>query len=364
MAVRVGILYRVAGTMTVINIYAPTHWDICNSYGLIACQLARHLTALGCYVNAHSPGMVTMDNQPADVAAITAQPHKEAAGAVMMGWPNSFEGYHGSGRHRIALTMFESTKLPEGWTDALNAMDAVIVPSRFCKDVFLDCGVTTPITVAALGINDVYQPYERPQREVMTFLAFLDRGSRKGGDVAQAAFKLAFGDDPRYQLILKQRSPLKTRVDLFPVGNVRLLQRDMTEAELYELYCSVDVLINPNRGEGFGLLPREFAATGGISLTTAWGGTADELEQWGWPIDYTLRKAHWLGQPWLEGCELGDWAEPSAFDLAGTLRLIAQQRESFLTTAYQRAKSIRQLYSWQKFASQVHEVWLNSSLDA
>lgn len=358
MAVRADILHCLAGDLMVINIFAPTHWDICNSYGLIACQLTKHLTRLGCHVNAHSPGKVVMENQPPEVAAVTSRPHSAGAGAIMMGWPTSFKSYPAAGHPQIALTMFESTKLPEGWTDALNTMDAVIVPSRFCFEVFQHCGVTAPIFIAPLGINEIYQPHERPQRDVLTFLAFLDRGSRKGGDIAHAAFKLAFGDDPHYQLILKMRSPIgDTRIDLFPVGNVTLIQRDMTEQELYDLYCSVDVLINPNRGEGFGLLPREFAAAGGIALTTNWGGTAERISNWGWPIEYTLRKAHWLGQAWLEGFDLGDWAEPNTVELVDSLHTIAENTSLYRDIAYRRAPLVRKMYSWRKFAQDVLDIW-------
>lgn len=340
-----------------INLYAPTHWDMCNSYGLIACQLARHLTALGAKVNCHGPGQIVMDSQPADIAAITSQPYCPSDGGILMGWPVAFDSFEATGRPQIALTMFESTKLPSGWADALNSMDAVIVPSRFCRDVFIDCGVTAPIHVAPLGIGEIYQPYQRPQRDVMTFLAFLDRGSRKGGDLAQEAFARAFGNDPNYQLVLKMRSPIGTRVDLFPGGNVTLIQQDMTEQELYQLYCSADVLINPNRGEGFGLLPREFAATGGISLATDWGGTADDIEQWGWPISCTTHKAHWKGQVWLEGESLGDWAEPDINDVVRQLFSIAGHLPAYQNSSLRMASNIHKLYSWRRFAATVLEVW-------
>lgn len=86
----------------------------------------------------------------------------------------------------------------------------------------------------------------------MTFLAFGDRGLRKGGFTAIQAFQMAFHGNKRYRLIVKARAP--KNIELFPGGNIELIQQDMTEQELYELYCRCDVLINPNRGEGFGLL--------------------------------------------------------------------------------------------------------------
>jgi NAD(P)-dependent dehydrogenase (short-subunit alcohol dehydrogenase family) len=42
----------------ILNLCIPGHLDPCDSYGLIACQLTRHLSALGVRVNALSPGGV------------------------------------------------------------------------------------------------------------------------------------------------------------------------------------------------------------------------------------------------------------------------------------------------------------------
>jgi glycosyltransferase involved in cell wall biosynthesis len=235
-------------------------------------------------------------------------------------------------------------------------MGAVIVPSTFSLDMFRSAGVTAPLYKFPLGVDPLYQPVRRTPSDVTTFLAFMDRGKRKGGTVAIQAFLTAFGDNPKYQLVLKGRRPGK-QIILFDNPNIKLIQQDMSEQELYELYCRCDVMIFPTMGEGFGLPPREFSASGGVTLATAWGGTADDIEQWGYPIPYELVPADWTGQPGLEGLDLGQWAMPCIDSLAAQMQQIVEHRSIYADIAYQSAPHVHELYSWRRFAEQVYDVW-------
>lgn len=366
--------------MNAITVYAPGHYDMADSYGLIACQLVRHLTALGTRVNAVAMGKTVLDSQPDDIRAVTSRPILPSLGGLVLGYPTQYHQhsallFHGP---RIALTMFESTKLPSGWAEALNDMDAVIVPSTFCKTVFRDSGVTTPLHVVPLGVGDVYQYKERDGNNwkqlgtngknwkelerieddrQLTFLAFFDRGERKGGMVAQQAFTRAFGDDLAYRLILKGRTAKPGRELILTNPNIQVIQQDMSEEELYALYCRCDVLINPHKGEGFGLIPREFAASGGLALTTGWSGTADAIEQWGYGLAYGLEKAHWRGNKTLQGQELGVWAALDPVAVACELQTVAATWQWTRQLLPAKAQAARSLYSWRSFAERVLGIW-------
>lgn len=343
--------------MNAITVYAPGNYDMADSYGLIACMLARHLTALGARVNAMGMGKTVMDSQPDDIRAVTSRPLSPSPGGIVLGYPT---GYH---RHsallfhgpRVALTMFESTKLPVDWLAPLNDCDAVIVPSRFCKQVFERSGVSAPIHVVPLGVGDVYRYQERVGGRPLTFLAFLDRGARKGGITALQAFLHAFGEDMNYRLILKARTP-KQGFDLTN-PNIEVILQDMSEEELYALYCRTDVLINPHKGEGWGLIPREFAASGGFAMTTGWSGTADHIEQWGYPLPYALTKADWRGNKSLEGQDVGEWATVDPARVATHLRIVADNWDYYRTLLPEKAAAARRLYNWREFAARVLEVW-------
>jgi glycosyltransferase involved in cell wall biosynthesis len=329
--------------MNRINIFSPTLRP-CESYSVIANQLHSHLSEMGMTV-----GMTGWGDEMA--GAIDNPDFTIYLGA----WPEMYAAFPSAEGPKIAVSMWESTILPHGWCDSLNQMDSVIVPSRFCHNVFLDCGVTVPLHTVALGVDTLYRPTRRPQSTPMRFLAFLDRGRRKGGHVALAAFQKAFGDNPDYQLVLKVRENTD-RVDLLKVGNIELVQQDMTEQELYELYCSCDVMIAANACEGFGMLPRDFAQTGGISLATDFGGTADDIEQWGWPLPYELTKSDWTGWKDYEQQDLGQWAAFCSDDVAMVLRHVAEHRDIFTHLAYENAGNVHRLYSWRRFSEQVYAI--------
>jgi glycosyltransferase involved in cell wall biosynthesis len=321
-------------------------------------MLATHLTRLGCYVNLLPMGKREMDSQPPDVAAIVAQPVRAAGGGIFLGYPQNYAKHQNPlvqvGR-RIAITMFESSKIPATWPPVLNTMQAVITPSQFCKDVFHDCGVTAPMHVVPLGVGCVYKPAPRPPDRPLTFLAFLDRGERKGGLVALNAFIQAFGDDPAYQLILKGRKP-KVKVNLLN-PNIETIQQDMSEQEMHQLFLNADVLIDANKGEGFGLLGRQFASCGGISLSTNWGGTADDLKKWGVCLRYKLVKANWTGNPTLDGQDLGQWAEPYTNSLVSKMKEVARKRTRYQARAQRAAAFVAQRYTWAGFAEKVLAIW-------
>lgn len=344
--------------MQVVNIFTPSALDPYDSFGILSTELARYLTRAGCYVNLFSQGPRTFRTQDEEVASIISQPIRAASGGIFLGYPSTYDTYANPLSRigpRVGVAMFESTKIPQGWAQALNACHAVITPVRFCRDIFIENGVTTPITIAPLGLDPIYQYANRPIDRPLTFIAFIDRGLRKGGIEAMQAFIAAFGDDANYHLILKGRTS-KVNAEILNC-NVTLIQRDMTKEELYQLYLQADVMIFATKGEGFGWPCREFAATGGLALTTGWSGTADNLTQWGVAIPHRLVQADWSNHGRLEGQDLGLWAEPNHEALVGLLKTIAHNRDWYRTRARVYAHNARRLYSWENFAGQVLDVW-------
>lgn len=346
----------------VVNVCAPNGLDPFDSYGIVSLELARRLTRLGVHVNLFALGEREYDTQDAELAGIVAEPIRPAAGGIMLGYPTGYIKHQNPlmqiGEH-VAITMFESSQLPDDWPPVLNKCDAVVVPTRFCRDVFVSSGVEVPVHVVPLGLGDWCklrpEPVHRHDDKPLTFLAFLDRGLRKGGMYALQAFVGAFGEDEHYRLILKGRSNEHKLEITNP--NVDVIQQDMTEADLRELFLSADVMIDANMGEGFGMLGRQFAAMGGVTLTTAWGGTADDLDYWAWPLPFALVNADWPGNRILEGRELGVWAKPDIEGIVNVLQVIAKQVDLFGRIAHARAGSVSRMYNWDAFGEGVLQVW-------
>lgn len=330
--------------MGIINVATPS-WDTCDSYGILATELAAGLEHSGYYINRFG------NDAPLE------QQIRVTFGGILLGYPTLYQSYPAFTQYgtRIAMTMFESTQLPDGWGENLNAMDGISVPSQFVVDVMRECGVEVPIHVHPLGISEVFTrqvvPREWTADEPLTILAIGDRGKRKGWDVALSAFVAAFGEDERYKLILKARQfPFK-----FKNANIEIIAEDYSDEEMAALYRRSHIMLFPTCGEGFGLPPREFAATGGIVLATNWSGTADDIKHWGIPLEYRMTDA-WFGRDdWYK--KLGQWAEVNVLDTATKLKAIADDFEHYANFGVQAAEYVAKRYRWQDFANSVDSLW-------
>jgi glycosyltransferase involved in cell wall biosynthesis len=327
-----------------LNIFAP-NWNKADSYGRVAHELSAGLSRLGVYVNAHG------GNVPKNV-----KPYRMVIGGFILAYPTNakeFGGFAAIGP-RVAVTMFESDKLPDGWADALNEMDAAILPSPWLVEVFRDSGVKIPLHVIPLGISSAYKYVERSPvvDRPMVFMATGDSGARKGWDKSGMAFMRAFGDDPRYELHYKTRAAWPFS---FENPNIKVISKEMSDRQMAALMAQADVYIFPTAGEGFGLPCREFAATGGLAITTNWGGTADDLHRWGLPIRSKGLVPAWKGEQGLEG--VGCWADPDVDDLAATMKHVAAHMDYYRAGALERSKFVRKQYRWNAFAKAALKVW-------
>lgn len=170
---------------------------------------------------------------------------------------------------RIVYTMFESDKIPDDWKEYLDAADLVLVPSKWCQDVFEKCGVKTE--VVPLGYDDEAFTYrERPKkeetREDFVFLHYNAFNLRKGFLEVFKAFDQAFDPSEPVKLVLK--TTVDNPYDRFPFINkdrnpkVIVNNEKMTDKQLADLCGSADAFVFPSRGEGFGMTPLEAMATG------------------------------------------------------------------------------------------------------
>ena len=335
-----------ANSIKVTTICTPD-WSPTESYARIAMHLADYFQQDGYVVNELGEHGRNRRYIP-------------AMGGIFLGYPTHFKGNYSplayAGK-KIAITMFESTALPEGWVEALNMMDYTVVPSEFCKSVFIDEGVhPDKVIMAPLGISPAFREssYTRTKEKPYQYLAFLDRGRRKGWDTALSAFQMMAKENPDCHLTLKSKEGALPYIVTSGVPNVTIVEEDFDDYELAEFYSRFHVLINPNTGEGFGFIPREFAATGGIALSTNFGGTADEVENWGIPLDYDLVPA-WAFHP--EHPSLGMWAQPDMFDTVAKLKHVQSNMDQYMKKAANWSAFVKENYSWTPFCKTVKDLW-------
>lgn len=251
-------------------------------------------------------------------------------------------------------TMFEATKLPAGWVEKLNAhADLVIVPCGWNKIVFRDNGVTAPLAMALWGIDPAdYWPVTRPrsQGRPYTFLWSGTPDMRKGWDVAYRAFRQEFGDDESARLVLHFRQLPRGLQGVKDV-NVEMLVGLFLRPRLRELLRDADCFVFPSRGEGWGLPPREAAATGLPTLATNYGGLAEEIRHWGFPI----RTRGMSRAEYGEWDDIGEWAEPDVRETAQWMRFCHANWADAAQMGAQAAEWLAREATWERTARMMLE---------
>lgn len=256
----------------------------------------------------------------------------------------------------VGYTMFESTRMPEEKVAAINAEAAAcVVPCEWCRDMFREQGVTAPLYVVRWGIDPAdYYPLERNGHRPYTFLWSGTPDKRKGWDLTYRAFRAAFGDDPDVMLVLHFRK-MPRCLSGCNDDNVTMVAGMMGRQKLRSLLKAADCFVWPSRGEGWGLPPREAAATGIPALVTNWSGLAEELEHWGLPIDVAgLEPAEFNG--WDPG-EVGEWAIPDFDHLVWQMRWVRDNQGIAAAAAREAARWLAQNATWKRTALGLAAVW-------
>lgn len=194
-------------------------------------------------------------------------------------WPREDLSRFQQTQNLFGYTMWESSRLPVGWSLALNRMRTVFVPTEYVARVFRDSGVEAPVEVVPQGVDpQVYHYQERPERKGITTLTVGTFVPRKNIEIGVEAWKKAFRNDPDARLIIKSRF----RVRSYQPDDRRISFIDSEEAThgIAHWYRQADVLLALGN-EGFGLPLVEGMATGLPVIALNAEGQADVCREAG-----------------------------------------------------------------------------------
>lgn len=101
-----------------------------------------------------------------------------------------------AGVFSVGRTMFETDRLPDGWSSRLNALDEIWVPARFHVDIFLGGGVRPEkLHIVPEAVDTVlFDPSAASPLDIMAeddsfkFLSVFKWEARKGWDVLLRAY--------------------------------------------------------------------------------------------------------------------------------------------------------------------------------
>ena len=261
----------------------------------------------------------------------------------------------------VGSTMFEATRMPAGRVEAINGTaDVCLVPCEWCREMFVEQGVRVPVRVVRWGIDPGdYYPLERDQTlrqaqgKPYTFLWSGTPDKRKGWDLVYRAFWKAFGHNKDAKLVLRFRK-LPRCLSGCNDENVEIVEGLLNRPGMRRLLQEADCFVFPSRGEGWGLPPREAAATGLPAIVTNWSGLTEELEHWGLPVDVAgLEPAEFGG--WEKG-QVGEWAVPDLDHLVWQMRWCFENREFAAQAGENAAAWLAEHATWERTARGVLEV--------
>lgn len=267
----------------------------------------------------------------------------------------------GTHRRRAVMIAANSSWLPKRTMRKLAEFATeLIAPSEWAAAV---CRTHSglPVTVWRHGVDEAFAPAEEPADRADAPYRVLHLSStstrRKGTLELTRAWVIArregwIPDDAELTLVLS--NPLPGGVDeTGPCDGMRRLSRlNMTPAGAAALYRSYDLVCQPSRAEGFGLVPLEARACGVPVCATACTGHDEHLYKW-FPGVCAIH--HGPDGPVDDGPgAVAPTVRPR--DIAEALRWCYGERDALGYSALAAAPRLRQLWSWES----VCQRWLDA----
>lgn len=254
-------------------------------------------------------------------------------------------------QYNIAYTVWETSKIIDfdlggnprfNWVKQMNRMDEVWTSAEFCKQVFIESGVTVPIRVFPHPIDvKRYQPEgdkfpfiagNKALDDCMVFLSVFQFTKRKNPQDLLIAWTSEFADQEDVALVIKtygsdfkDNSQIRDFVHGLRkscrvknmVGNVHLILDLIPDEDMPELYRMCDTFVLPSYGEGFGMPYQEAMACGRPVIYTR--ATAMPEFCVGWPVDCDAEPVYdMLNIPWYNAQQ--NWWKTRVSDLKLQMR--------------------------------------------
>lgn len=203
---------------------------------------------------------------------------------------------------RVGHLVWEMPYFPQEWKFLEAILHSFKTPSRYSAAA-ISSGLNLPYEVTPYKVK-LTEPSQLSRQqlgfrsEIFIGLAIMDLRScpaRKNPLAHINVWKMAFGEDPNYQLLIKAQftktTSLERRSLLARMGkNVQIIEGRLTDADISALFRMSDVYLSLHRAEGFGLTIKEALESGVPTIATNWSAPAEYLTGYdhAFPLPYKM----------------------------------------------------------------------------
>jgi len=335
-----------------MDIGLMSYFDTCSGYGNSAVEIARGIARQGIGL---TPYAYKIDVElPRDFTDLFTKREPEKLDAIIVfALPNQLrltESMQEKIPIKIAYTMWEQTRLTKDLIvdgKPYDPFTEMWVPCRMNIEPFQEFAPCKHFEVMPLGVNtEIFKYQSRAKSETFKFCMNGALGYRKGSfDVINAfrAIRLRHPDwDIELHLKTSAKGMLKQMEDWAP--GLKIYNQMFWQEELLDFYYSMDCMVAPSRGEGFHQPPLEFLSTGGIVITTTWGGMETWFDdRWAYPVNCNLVE---VGMKW-PGTQPGSkWADPIQDSIEAQMEYVYTHQDEAFKKAATASQEIPRLFGW------------------
>jgi len=251
--------------------------------------------------------------------------------------------------------------------------DCVIVPSTFCKNVFINSGVMTNVECIPHGVDDIFLRDDvEPKSDIVKMIRELrgfkilfflwSAGYRKGADVVANALAHLTRKYDNVYLIVKTVDVFDPFMQfLMMIKNTILIMDWLDPEDLVTLYDSVDLVVVPSRGGGFELNALEGLARRKIVIVSEYGSFSEYCSDC-----LKVRTLRYVKLFELDRITQiiydGLGVDPDSMDLAEKIEYVMNNYDEVLKHYEPIFQNVRTNFTWRKIGEKLIEIFKSYSL--
>ena len=342
-----------------MNIGLMSYFDTCSGYGNSAVEIARAMAAKGINIIPYAYKIdVELPRDFTDLLTKKEPPGLDAM--IVFALPNQMrltDSMQERIKVKIGYTMWEQTRLTKDLWVKGNPYDPFTelwVPCEMNIEPFKEFAPCKNIHVMPLGINTKFFKYsKRTSKRPFRFCMNGALGYRKGTFDVINAFREIRLRHPEWNIELHLKTSAKgmlPQMESWAPG-LKIHNKMFWRDELLNFYHRMDCMVSPSRGEGFHQPPLEFLSTGGIVITTTWGGMESWYnDRWAYPVNYHLIE---VGMKWPGTLPGSKWAEPHQDSIEAQMEYVYLNQSQAFAKAHTASQEIPSLHDWDIVAGRM-----------